>query len=174
MKSSLKIGIAVLVVAIVAVAGASVFSMQRATNIVSPQMSTIPTPNTTPSPSSTEQPTQATATPSVPTHATATPSTPTVTISYHVYKAACGHWATEINITNQGYPSFSTDPTKFFVTAAGVDYSGRVLVAGMWDTINISNQRTYQGTLFYDAPLNVTVASLTYNDTSYNIVYEFK
>lgn len=50
MKSSVKIGIAILVVAIIAVARASVFSMQKATSRVKPQLSTSQTLNTTPTP----------------------------------------------------------------------------------------------------------------------------
>ena len=141
MKSSFKIGIAFLVGAIAAVAGASVFSMQKTTN------------------------------------SARSPSVPTITISYHLFQAPCGHWATDINITNQGYPSFNTDPTKFSIIVAGVSYGYSASLTnqgGMWDTTNVSNQGTCQGTLLFDTTSNATSASLSYNDASYNIVYEVK
>jgi len=168
MKSSLKISIAVLAVAIIAIAGTSVFSMQRATNSVNSQVSATPTNSPTQTPTATQQPAQVTESPSV----------PTITISYNSQsRNLCGHYTVDISIINQGYSSFTTDPAKFFITAGGQNYAysaSSTKQYGLWASTDVPNQGSYDGVLVFDAPITVTSASLSYNDASYNIVYEVK
>jgi len=172
MKSSLKIGMAILVVAIAAVAGASVFSMQTATNNVKPQVSATPTPSQTQTPTQTPTATQQ------PAQVTESPSVPTITISYNSHsRNLCGHYIVDISIINQGYSSFTTDPTKFFITAGGQNYAysaSSTKQYGLWTTTDVPNQGSYDGALVFDAPITVTSASLSYNGASYNIVYEVR
>jgi uncharacterized protein DUF4352 len=166
MKSTAKISIMILMVAIAAVAVASVFLMKNSTNS-NLAVQTAPAPSVTQTPSPTQEPTQVTATPSV----------PTITISYQSLQTQCGHYMIDITITNQGYSNFTTDPTKFSVTAGGQKYAYSASFTkeyGFWTTTSVSNQGSYDGTLIFEAPSTATSASLSYNDANYNIVYEVK
>ena len=167
MKSVLKIAVVFFVLAIVAVAGVSVFSMQKATNSVKPQVSATPTPSPTQTPRPTQQPIQATESPSV----------PTITISYHCTESPCqGGIFADITIQNQGYSSFSTNPHKFFVNVEGVRYgysSAYTSTLGDWTNKTITDQETYSGRLVFVTGSNAS-ATLSYNDDNYNIVYEVK
>ena len=164
MKSSLKIGITVLVLVIATVAVISVFLMKNGTNR-NLAVQTTPTPGVVQTATPTPKTTQATASPSV----------PSITISYSALQTQCGHYMIDIDITNTGYACFSTDPTKFSVTANGEKYTYLASLTkqfGFWNTTNVANQGTYEGTLIFSAPSTVTSAALGYNDTSYNIVYQ--
>jgi len=164
MKSSAKFAIGILIVAIAVGSGASVFltNYNKNSNLAVQ-------PTTSPQVSApTQQPTA---------QATASPSVPTITISYNSLQTGCGHYMIEIFITNQGYPNFNTDPTKFFVLAGSQKYVYSAALTqqyGYWNTTNVSNQGEYDGTLIFNAPSTVTSASLGYVDASYNIVYKVR
>jgi len=164
MNSAAKLGIVIIVVAIVAVAGASVFYMKGSLNSPLPQVSQAPTPSPIQTPTPTQQPVQVTESPSV----------PTITVAYYALQTPCGHYAIDVNITNVGYASFNTDPTKFTVTANGSTYGYSKSYTqnyGDWTTMDLGSPASYEGTLIFDASSAATSVTLSYNDTSYNIVY---
>jgi hypothetical protein len=96
----------------------------------------------------------------------------------------CVYLVMNMTITNNGYNSFNTDPSYFFVVAGNTNYafdaSGTYDRAAMgdslWRTVDIPNGGTYAGTLVFQIPFNSIVSSFGYSgyynqSQSFNIVW---
>lgn len=157
MKKEIKIAIGFIVVAVLAVSAASIYWMQSGAFNVNPQPSA--TPNATPTPQA----------------QTPAPSAePAITISYHSADLGCGRQCADINVTNQGYTSFSTNPEKFFITVNGANYTYSTAFTpqfGNWQNTVVANGATYSGTLVFNNPSTTNPFVIGYNDSTYNIVY---
>ena len=92
-----------------------------------------------------------------------------------------------MTITNNGYDSFSTDPSYFSVTANNVVYSfDGATFDENWTTVQINNGGTFSGTMVFQIPSGQSISSLSYSGTSdimnnqtfefepYNIVWSYQ
>jgi hypothetical protein len=81
-----------------------------------------------------------------------------------------------INIYNDGYYSFNTNPNYFNVTVDYVDYSydSATYLLDKWSTFDVLNGGEYTGTMVFQVPSSATYFSLHYARAGkdYNISYK--
>jgi hypothetical protein len=81
----------------------------------------------------------------------------------------------EMTIENRGYEKFNTNPLYFSLTADHIKYSidGGTYLLDDWETVDILNMGTFQGTVVFQVPESATSFSIGYDSyfNTYNIVW---
>jgi hypothetical protein len=81
----------------------------------------------------------------------------------------------KMTITNNGYDSFNTNPYYFNLVANNVkyDHDANTYLVDDWDTVDILDGGTSQGTLVFQVPTSESSLSLGYERafTTYNVVW---
>ncbi|XHH10460.1 MAG: DUF4352 domain-containing protein [Candidatus Bathyarchaeia archaeon] len=81
-----------------------------------------------------------------------------------------------MTITNKGYNSFNTNPNYFTVTINNIKYSydAETFSYGNWNTVDILDGGSFNGSLVFQVPSSTTTFTLNYErfGVNYNIVYQ--
>ena len=102
---------------------------------------------------------------------------PNITIYYDILHNGGGILEVNMTIMNNGYSGFDTSPAYFSVDVNNVQYNVDLLASLGWNDVNILNNGTYSGVLFFDVPTVASSVSFSYSALtntlqSYNIIWK--